>query len=647
MRGNYFSYTSTEPGTTRFKNTVLILSSMTLGSYVAILTVGILVFSGANSVTDSFAVDDPAQITLCGMTDSFAVDEPEKRITLCDMGVLQLAAHDLFDVRRGNGTDPNAPDFENGRLDLTTLFVNTTDGRNFGDDVVRKGGEVRNRENVILFTVSAALGDLYMNFTDSGYSVEAAKEKTLVIYHQSFATAYQNTFDEPIPAKSRGQATPDGNIAFRTVHDFLPGEITFNGTTTELLSIPPNVRLSGLELMQLTSPLDGELDAQFLNITINHPGGPMITVNLLEVDQSFQTQFNTKFNFTSMLQELEDGRYNTTDTALQGIRELISVAYPEAYEISTRKSSSTPAPMVDMTSLVRSGLVTLPQQILEMYESHDRHLMGPVITTYQFDFPLAIDGKNYMLVDNTSTMQPQQVVVGNATDIVFTVYGPADIVHFALYFNLQGNDVDYSHSDTYIEYDRGTVQMYDLQGHIADASIVVTVEDAQQPNKKTVSATVEFEDAIGLTNMVAYMWDENRKPAFIRIIDAIEVVVAPIPDAPVVNPETTVDDSVLLLQSDLGVEVPSDDGSTSGADANLNAASSEEADTLLCIRMWAGFEPESLTDASFLTMIDLDYPDVDIPDWVMTDLGVLTAKNLVTVDEFKVALVYVLDSMTV
>ena len=89
---------------------------------------------------------------------------------------------------------------------------------------------------------------------------------------------------------------------------------------------------------------------------------------------------------------MRTGRYDTNDTALQGIRELISVAYPEAYEISTRKSS-TPAPMVDMTSLVRSGLVTIPQQILEMYESHDRHLMGPVITTHQFDFPLAIDGK--------------------------------------------------------------------------------------------------------------------------------------------------------------------------------------------------------------------------------------------------------------
>ena len=351
-----------------------------------------------------------------------------------------------------------------------------------------------------------------------------------------------------------------------------------------------------------------------------------------------------------MLEELQDGKYDTGDNALQEIRKLISTAYPEAYETSSRKSG-TPAPAVEMTSLVRSGLAAIPQQVLEMYESHDLNSMVHVITTpviaaHQFDFPLAINGKSYMLVDNTSTLQPQQVVTGDTADIVFTVYSPVDIVHFALYFNLHGDDVDYSHSDTYIEYDRGgTVQMHDPQGHMADASISI-VEDVQQPNKKTVSITVEFEEAIGLTNMVAYMWDENRKPAFIRIIDAIEVVVVvvPIPDAPAASPETAADDSG-FLQSNLEVETPSGDDGTFGADVNLNATSSDGADTLLCIRMWAGFEPESLTDADFLRMIDLDYPDAKIPDWMMTDLGVMTARNLVTVDEFKVALVYMLDSM--
>ena len=65
---------------------------------------------------------------------------------------------------------------------------------------------------------------------------------------------------------------------------------------------------------------------------------------------------------------------------------------------------------------------------------------------------------------------------------------------------------------------------------------------------------------------------------------------------------------------------------------------------MLAIRMWSGFEPESITDAQLLASLGLDYPDVDIPNWVMTKLGVLIAKGDVTVDEFKRVLECVLDN---
>ena len=41
---------------------------------------------------------------------------------------------------------------------------------------------------------------------------------------------------------------------------------------------------------------------------------------------------------------------------------------------------------------------------------------------------------------------------------------------------------------------------------------------------------------------------------------------------------------------------------------------------------------------------DDDYPDADILDWMMTDLGVLAAKGDVTVNEFALALQYVLEN---
>ena len=264
--------------------------------------------------------------------DAFA-DNHTTTITLQDLGVLQLAAHDLFDVRRGDNMTPeSAVDFENGILDLSTLVINMTSGNYFDDATIAKGGEVRNRENVVMFTVSAAFGNNYTNFRNLGDSPENATNKTLAIYHDMFAETYKRVFGEQIPEKLRGQATPDGNIALRTIHDFLPGNITVNGEPTALLGIAPNVTLSDLDMMQQSSPLDGKFDDEFLAIEINHPDGPMITVNLLEADQTFGDQFSTEFSFDELLDELEDGEYNATDKAMQGIRNLISTAYPESYQ---------------------------------------------------------------------------------------------------------------------------------------------------------------------------------------------------------------------------------------------------------------------------------------------------------------------------
>ena len=69
----------------------------------------------------------------------------------------------------------------------------------------------------------------------------------------------------------------------------------------------------------------------------------------------------------------------------------------------------------------------------------------------------------------------------------------------------------------------------------------------------------------------------------------------------------------------------------------------DEAQVLHIIRMWSGFESEFITDTQLLELLGLeDYQDVDLPDWMMTQLGVLVAKGDVTVGEFVLALQYVL-----
>ena len=51
-----------------------------------------------------------------------------------------------------------------------------------------------------------------------------------------------------------------------------------------------------------------------------------------------------------------------------------------------------------------------------------------------------------------------------------------------------------------------------------------------------------------------------------------------------------------------------------------------------------------MTDAQLLALMRPDYPGVDIPNRMMTKVGVLAAKGDVTAGEFKTALQYVLES---
>ena len=48
----------------------------------------------------------------------------------------------------------------------------------------------------------------------------------------------------------------------------------------------------------------------------------------------------------------------------------------------------------------------------------------------------------------------------------------------------------------------------------------------------------------------------------------------------------------------------------------------DEAQVLTLIRMWSGFESEMITDTQLLELLGLEgYQDVDLPDWMMTELG--------------------------
>jgi len=254
--------------------------------------------------------------------DAFAVDY-KKRVTVEDLGILQLAAHDLFNVDRANEID-----FENGKLDLSTLFLDTVNhNKKFDVNTIAIGGEPRNRENILLFTVASDLGSTYVKLLEDGVKKRDAKQMVIDMYHKRLADTYLNTFNEPFPDPMSGTATLQENLAFRTIHDFLPGKIRIDNKLVSTLD--PSLHgktLDETELQQKSSKLDGKFDEEFLHIEICFPPDftICIEVNLLEADQTFGDQFGLSESFDDMLSELEDGTYDEDDRAMFHIRNLIA-----------------------------------------------------------------------------------------------------------------------------------------------------------------------------------------------------------------------------------------------------------------------------------------------------------------------------------
>ena len=332
----------------------------------------------------------------------------------------------------------------------------------------------------------------------------------------------------------------------------------------------------------------------------------------------------------------------TTDVQPQPIR--------DASQKGSSSSPSSKASIVHINALAQSRLVDIPPHIAEQVESHDASdPLEPITPDGTFDLPLVINGYGYLLDAYENTLIPQTVTAGdNPVHITFTVYTEKEFAHFILYLNLQGRNTNYADSDTYITYkDDGTTSITDPHGYIGSATVTVTQEDDQIPEKRTVRITIEFEEPMGPTNMVAYMWNTDREALFVKIIDALEVVAAsPESAMQAADPEPLEPDSVLPADP----EPVTPDFADDAADPEpvpydiLGPDDYDDTQILQIIRMWSGFESESITDEQLLELLGLDdHQGADIPDWMMTELGVLVAKGTVTVDEFLVALQYVLE----
>ena len=261
-------------------------------------------------------------IGLVGLSEEAFADKKGRTTSLEALGILQIAAHDLYNFDRTAAIEK-----EDGKLNLSTLLEVKTAGCtafvdcvSFSEDDISNGGEARNSDSILIFTVASELGEKFLELK-AKHGEEIAYEKILEIYHKKVKHAFQQTFNQPFPAPQAGTLDNNHNLALRSGHDFLPGMVKFNGQQVSVLDpILVGEKFSKSELKQRSSPLDGQLDDLWNGCIV--PGFPVSCTNdvdaipLLFFDQTFG-MIHTTSNFDEFMEQTSDGRYDSNEKVTQ------------------------------------------------------------------------------------------------------------------------------------------------------------------------------------------------------------------------------------------------------------------------------------------------------------------------------------------
>jgi hypothetical protein len=138
-----------------------------------------------------------------------------------------------------------------------------------------------------------------------------------------------------------------------------------------------------------------------------------------------------------------------------------------------------------------------------------------------FDFPLVLNGKGFVLGGFTNTLETQTLKTNTPAIMKFTVYESEKIQHFSLYTNLIGKNTAIPQSDTKILYNDGKeLQVIDPQGFFADAKITVTEVDSI---KKQVLVEITFAKPMETSDVIIRSWDPRLHSRDMYILDAIKV----------------------------------------------------------------------------------------------------------------------------
>lgn len=250
---------------------------------------------------------------LCVFSSSLLASEAS-RIRAWDIGVMGLASHDLF--RNDYRTNQN---LENGRLDLSTLFDEST-----SRSVMKQGGNRKNASNPLVYNIAMRLVEFYelkeqelMTSEDSigselDFSNSASKKARLATvqkFHQWVAASYKAVLKGKFPKTGiNAEVTNVEQSLMRAIHDVLPHYIYLSHEPKELLDVTDfrkaRTYLKDEQLQQSIPFYDGMYADGYYAVRVPSGRGQIKVINLYEEDKRFVERSGIGFSFDAMLQEL-------------------------------------------------------------------------------------------------------------------------------------------------------------------------------------------------------------------------------------------------------------------------------------------------------------------------------------------------------
>jgi hypothetical protein len=282
--------------------------------------------------------------------------------------------------------------------------------------------------------------------------------------------------------------------------------------------------------------------------------------------------------------------------------------------------SAYSSPQLNLGNIVLLDWIEVPTEVEEQVVNHDStsNSFAYDLGYFQdFDYPLIINDKGFILSGFTTTLETQTLQTNTPHTIKFLYYENEIIQHFSLYTNLRDANDEIHESDTQILYNANQeLQVVDPNGFFENVTLTVNELD---DNKKEVVLELTFAKTMDTSHIIVRSWDPNLYSGDNHILNAWEIVSDVVIESPIPTYE---EPEIQQLQSQI-------------------------------IPIWiknnaAWWSEQQISDNDFVEGIEylikngiIDVPGVqvgdtttsEIPDWIKNNAG-WWAESLITDDDF-------------